>query len=216
MSDGYRCLCGGEGRLVTEPREITLGHWSVTVDDTFVRCLSCDERWYLPGQMAASQEKAAALIREKHHLMAPEAIRALRERMGLTQTALEQLLGVGPKTVTRWEKGSVVPSATANRLLALMESDPTTALKLCGTYGVSLSKFTRLHTHITYTVYGKVYGSKDLPEKTFSVDYKPSEKPLTYVVWTKVLNSREFSIPVPKLGRDVLPWTNESEELALA
>jgi HTH-type transcriptional regulator/antitoxin MqsA len=170
MTDGYRCLCGSRGELVTAPREITIGHWSVNVDDTFIRCPACGEEWYLPGQMDASQKKAAALIREKHHLMSPDRIRALRLRMGLSQPALEQLLGVGPKTVTRWEKGTVVPGAPVSRLLEVIENSPGVVAKLA--WARAFNNLAKPPDHVTENQWGaliEVRYSLKLPNVTPSI-----------------------------------------------
>jgi len=53
----------------------------------------------------------------------PEEILDLRTSLGLSQGAFEQLLGVGKKTVTRWENGVIFPSAAANNLMKLLRLD---------------------------------------------------------------------------------------------
>ena len=54
-------------------------------------------------------------------------LRAIREGYGLTQDALEQLLRVGPKTVVRWERGTVCQSAAVDTLLAVLRDEPAAA-----------------------------------------------------------------------------------------
>ena len=191
MNLSYRCLCGSEGQLVSAPREIAIGHWSATVEDNFLRCPDCGEEWYLPGQMAATQKRAAAVIREKHRIMSPERIRALRIRMGLTQISLEELLGVGPKTVTRWERGSVVPGAPVSRLLELLESDPYTAVRLRDMHKAKLSKSvpTRRATYIT-----------TVPSEGLYVYCSPYVDLEAWPSWSSAM-SLTRSIPVPELNR---------------
>jgi transcriptional regulator with XRE-family HTH domain len=56
--------------------------------------------------------------------MRPEEIRALRESLGLSQAQLENLLNVGPKTVVRWERGTVFQSGAVNTLLKVLRARP--------------------------------------------------------------------------------------------
>ncbi len=43
--------------------------------------------------------------------------RAIRDQLGLTQPQLAQLLGVHPLTVSKWERGLLIPSAHQQTLL---------------------------------------------------------------------------------------------------
>ena len=56
--------------------------------------------------------------------MDPERITRLRERLGLTQEQLEDLLGLGRKVVTRWENGKVALGGATECLLLLLERRP--------------------------------------------------------------------------------------------
>lgn len=114
-------LCGNDAERVRGPREISVGRRQVTVDDDYVRCSSCDEDFYMAGQLEELQRRASDQIREAEGLLTPGEIVALRKDLGLSQTALEELLGVGPKTVIRWEKGTVFQSRAADRLLRLVK-----------------------------------------------------------------------------------------------
>lgn len=58
--------------------------------------------------MDAVLRRAADQIRDEEGLLGPHEIRAIRERYRLSQADFERLLGTGPKTVTRWERGTVV------------------------------------------------------------------------------------------------------------
>ncbi len=50
-------------------------------------------------------------------LMLPEEIRELRQRLGLTQREISELLQAGEKSFTRWEKGHGRPSRMVNVIL---------------------------------------------------------------------------------------------------
>jgi DNA-binding transcriptional regulator YiaG len=50
-------------------------------------------------------------------LLLPEEIKALRQRLNLTQREMSDLLQIGDKTYTRWESGRSRPSQVLNLLL---------------------------------------------------------------------------------------------------
>ena len=96
----------------------------LTYADELTACLSCGERYYKHQQSLASSRARAAVLRKHAGLLTPDEIRAFRERHRLTQAQLEALLGTGPKTVVRWEKGTVCQSRAADRLLRLLIVNP--------------------------------------------------------------------------------------------
>jgi len=53
-------------------------------------------------------------------------IRALRERLSLSQDKLSDLLGCGKKSLSRWENGREYPSQLVNTLLRLLEEKKVT------------------------------------------------------------------------------------------
>ncbi len=53
--------------------------------------------------------------------LAPESIRALREREGASQAVLARYLGVATATLSQWERGVRRPEGPALRLLGLAE-----------------------------------------------------------------------------------------------
>ena len=54
----------------------------------------------------------------------PDEIRALRERLGLTQAEAGELVGGGPRAFTKYEAGAVKPSAAVVHLLRLLAASP--------------------------------------------------------------------------------------------
>jgi len=74
--------------------------------------------------MDATLRRASDAIRAEEGLLLPSQIRSIREGLGLTQHAFEQLLGVGPKTVVRWEKGSVFQNKATDALLRIVGRFP--------------------------------------------------------------------------------------------
>lgn len=64
--------------------------------------------------------------------LTPDEIRGIRESFGLSQAAFEAALGLGPKTVVRWETGKVTPSRASTLLLVLLRRYPDALAHLRG------------------------------------------------------------------------------------
>lgn len=127
MTDFKTCFsCSGPMSAVREKAEMSLGPRRAVIEVDRYRCGACGEIFYTPDQMDAAQRSLARILREQEGLLAPEKIRAIRESFGLTQAQLEQLLGVGPKTVVRWERGTVFQSPPVDAILRLIEAVPGT------------------------------------------------------------------------------------------
>ena len=134
-------VCGGRLRPASVEQEIRIGRRSARVMDHFFRCAACEEAYYAPGQMDSTLRRASEAIRNEEGLMSPQDIRAIRERLGLTQHAFEKLLGVGPKTVVRWEKGTVFQNRSTDSLLRVIDALPESARFLAGLHGVALPDY---------------------------------------------------------------------------
>jgi HTH-type transcriptional regulator/antitoxin MqsA len=116
--------CGGDLVESQERTQIRIGSKTTVVDVTGSTCSSCGETFYTPQQLDAAQIAASNQLRKEDGLLGPADIRRIRARYGLTQAQLEQLLGVGPKTVVRWERGTVCQSRTADELLRIITDMP--------------------------------------------------------------------------------------------
>lgn len=131
-------ICGGAATLIREDRQIAIGHRKTLVPHEFMRCDDCGEEYFLPGQMDSVMRRASEKIRREEGLLTPSEIRTIREKYGLTQVEFERLLGIGPKTVVRWEKGTVFQNAATDALLRLLDRYPENARFLAERHGVDL------------------------------------------------------------------------------
>lgn len=87
-------------------------------------CPKCGEivlRFDEAGQL---HRQALEIYRQKYGLLSSVEIRAVRERLGLTQTELARLLRLGKNTLSRWEAGRNVQSASMDLLLRLIRDVP--------------------------------------------------------------------------------------------
>jgi HTH-type transcriptional regulator / antitoxin MqsA len=130
--------CGGTLERARVVREVQVGHRSIPVEVDVSRCSSCGEILLAAGQMRDMQRRAAEVARQEEGLLAPAEIRALRERYQLSQEAFERLIKAGPKTVTRWERGTVCQNGTADTLMRLLRDEPAIAARLAAERGVKI------------------------------------------------------------------------------
>lgn len=133
-------ICGSTPELVREERTVTIRNREAKVPEEFWSCSSCEEEYMTPEQMAASQDRAVRSIRSSEGLLQGEDIRALREEHGLTQRQLERILGVGRKTVVRWETGTVFQSRAVDTLLRVLRDHPETVRTLARSRGVEVGQ----------------------------------------------------------------------------
>lgn len=140
MENRMECpVCGGEARLVSEPRTVPGAPTGTMAQDEFYRCERCGETFYLPGMMDASLRAEADALRAANRLLSPAEVKEIRGRLGLTQPEFERLLGVGKNTVVRWERGTVAQGAAADSLLRLVARSLDNARYLADLHGVELA-----------------------------------------------------------------------------
>lgn len=139
MSKMSKCPnCGGKVRLVKEEREHSIRRRRVMVPQEFYRCDDCGEEYFSAAQADALHNAAIDELRKREPFVAAADIRALRDRLELTQPQFEKLLGVGKNTVARWESGAIVPNAATIALLRLLEADPKNVQRLAEMHGVEI------------------------------------------------------------------------------
>ena len=56
-------------------------------------------------------------------------VKAIRDRLGVSQEKFASLLGVSKRTVENWEQGRRHPTGAARSLLRIVEADPEHALR---------------------------------------------------------------------------------------
>lgn len=141
MTDIACTRCDAPAEVVREEKEVQVGARSAEIETQFARCERCGEEFYLPGQLEKAQRVAGNKIRENEGLLRPEEVKHLREDvLGLTQPEFEQLLGVGQKTVTRWENGTVFQHSSTNSLMLAIRDVPGVARYFAERRGVDIER----------------------------------------------------------------------------
>ena len=106
-----------------------------------VRCDECGEVFATPEEAKVLNRQACDTIRQEKHLLSPEAIRTFREEYGLSQADLEAILHVAPKSVVRWERGTVFQSPSTDAFIRHLMAHPGEMIR--GSAAVCLSVKTK-------------------------------------------------------------------------
>ena len=83
-------------------------------------CNRCDEDIWDDELDAQNLLDAYIEYRKRHDLLQPSEIRMIREKYGLSQVAFARVLGLGDKTIARYENGSIADLAQ-NNLIELVQ-----------------------------------------------------------------------------------------------
>ena len=89
-----------------------------------------------PGDTIIHDDAATARITEETYrqlgLLTPAEIRAGREELGLTQQQLQELLGLGGNSLSRWENGHIYQARSLDTLLRIAFGVPDAMIFLKG------------------------------------------------------------------------------------
>jgi putative zinc finger/helix-turn-helix YgiT family protein len=87
-------------------------------------CSKCREIVLRFNDAKALGQRALEIYRAKYGLLSEEEIRRMRERLGMTQGELAALLRLGKNTISRWESGRNVQTASLDLLLRCVRDVP--------------------------------------------------------------------------------------------
>lgn len=123
MKNIYYCShCNAEVKtdvkITTETYEIK-GE-KITVSSRVRICDVCNAEIWDDELENESMIKVYNQYRDNHNLLRPNKIKQIREKYSLTQSAFSKLLGLGEKTITRYENGALQEKAQDN-LIYLMD-----------------------------------------------------------------------------------------------
>ena len=108
-----------------------------TIEDHRMRCHACGNISYRGSQISAHELAVAAKSRDLGGLLSAKELENTRKKYSLTQREMEMLLGTGPKTWIRWERGKVVQSKLADTVIRQVAADPRLAGNLMRQAGIA-------------------------------------------------------------------------------
>ena len=123
--EGQECPCCEKGLLalcqvdyVATPQNET----PITVKDVWVeKCPVCGEMVF-PSE---SSDYIASVIAEETEQLTPVQLKEIRERLGVGQTKMSDILGLGDRTYHRWENGTQYPSRSMCYYIRTLGRFPT-------------------------------------------------------------------------------------------
>ncbi len=131
--------CGGRYALQSEMVTLRVSGMAAEVERAFYRCGKCGHDNRTIEQRDLAERSAIELIRAEHGLLAPKAIRHLRDSLGLTVSQLAELCYGTPKGIVEgWEKGKYLQNREADALLRSL-TDRETLERRATKAGVLLS-----------------------------------------------------------------------------
>jgi DNA-binding transcriptional regulator YiaG len=134
--------CGGRYALQTEHVTVRLSGMAAEVTREFYRCEKCAHEQRTIDQRDAAEKAATEQIRAANDLLAPRAIRQLRESLGLTVPQFAELIYGTPKGILEgWEKGRYLQNREADALIRSL-GDRETLERRAAKAGVTLPSLT--------------------------------------------------------------------------
>ena len=109
-----------ESVVLTVPETYPVKGENITINANVRYCSCCHSDIWDDVLDSQNLLDAYAVYRTKHGLLHPIDIRATREMYNLSQTAFARILGLGDKTITRYENGSI-PDSAPNNLIFLCQ-----------------------------------------------------------------------------------------------
>ena len=80
-------------------------------------CPKCGEKYFGSAAVRVQHQAVCRAL----GLLTPAEIQAIRERLGPTQTEFARLTGIGEATISRWERGRILPNRAMDRYLRLLD-----------------------------------------------------------------------------------------------
>lgn len=90
-----------------------------TIDAKVASCPVCGDEFITPESHDVNLSVLQTAYRKKHDLLTTAEIKAIREQYGITQVGFALVLGLGEKTINRYENG-YVPDEGLNNLIKLI------------------------------------------------------------------------------------------------
>lgn len=120
-------VCPKTGALLrrgVRPLTLTYKGESITFEMPGWYCDECEESIHTGKDMKVSDRRLNRLKARGEGLLAPEEIRRIRKKLGLSQEGAGLLIGGGPRAFQKYESGDLLPSRAISSALVLLDHDP--------------------------------------------------------------------------------------------
>ncbi len=110
-------------RTTTQNEDVNVKGTIVNVPVTLCYCSECGNEIEVEDIAVANQVAAFEAYKKAAGLLSGVEIRAMRERYGVSASCLSRLLGLGEKTITRYENGAIQDKSIDTSLRLVSEPD---------------------------------------------------------------------------------------------
>ncbi|WP_164885250.1 type II TA system antitoxin MqsA family protein [Geovibrio thiophilus] len=123
-------LCNSTMTKIFE-KELVVGkeEYATKLNLKYIECDECGESFYTKESESVINKTVSDIKRKKQGLLLGEEIKAFRKSLGVTQEQLSIMLGMAPKTISRYEGGFAVQSKQTDEHLRLMISNRDRAIE---------------------------------------------------------------------------------------
>lgn len=166
-------------KIKTRKATYTVKGMPVTFEETIKIDEITGEEIYDSNLEQENDVKLYNEYRKLNSLLLPEEIKKIRENFGVTQVEFAQILGLGDKTIARYENGSLQDTAQ-NNLIKIVGRNPKEFLNLLeNCKKLSKEKIEELSEKINKKIKNSYVFIKD------SMHYCPSEEKVKYNTFNK-------------------------------
>jgi HTH-type transcriptional regulator / antitoxin MqsA len=130
-------ICGeGKTALRVDQVETTYKEQVGRVAFRLLECESCGSDFAGPAEALANKRAVVAFRKKVDGLLSGQEIRALRERMDISQKQAAQLFGGGPVAFSKYENDDVAQAESMDKLLRVASEQPSALAALQKLAGV--------------------------------------------------------------------------------
>ena len=133
LKNGTVCPICGHGKISEKIIVKPFGYKNkkISIPDYHIfECATCEEKIVGNETLRKTEKILTDFRRKTDGLLASDEIKAIRKKLGKTQTEMAVLLGVGEKNFARYENGQVTQSRAMDKLLRILDTDPNILFKV--------------------------------------------------------------------------------------
>ncbi len=128
-------VCGTKNAMVLEARNVPVRYKEHQREHLVTTwwCTKCGEGILEPEMLAENERRFVELRAQVDNVLLPEQVRAIRERLGISQREAGKLLGGGVRAFQKYESGEVPVSSAMKHLLVLLGNEPARLQEIADT-----------------------------------------------------------------------------------
>lgn len=142
LQSGELCPLCQQGHFLLATQDVELSYKGRSICLTHLelyQCSFCENNFYSKESERKMDKAFADLRRTQDGLLTSTELKELRAKINLSQEQLSLLLGMAPKTLARYESGTVIQSKATDILLRLLNDNPSNLGFLMNYYNSGLS-----------------------------------------------------------------------------